>query len=423
MTRPFSALAADRKSQREDAPCPLCGKFLCFPVSAERTGCPACGAAWIRPVTSTRPLAFSSSDRHILLHRREVGRVFRPQFPFQHALFHEPKIQELRKRHPVVRHLKGRTQWEQQRTLLRLLRTELFPCRPPTSVLRHLGLWTVCRTNRFWFCSHYAYLYTVFAAAAGWVARILNVGADHAANSNPHMVCEVWNDEFQKWVVLDPLLVAWFSHRRQPGVPLGFLEVRQAGIANGGRDLMVHYGVEEDACRHEICEERTMPASRHPTVLNPSVYFWGVALLSNRFLTDPYVDRSHLVLLWRDRWNGKRPWRHQNKVVSYFSERRLVETTSPDNFNPPLNHVAVWIRHSKTEAPRIFLKTLMPNFSHFEMSASGPWRRIPAEFPMPLRKGSFDWRFRARNHFGVAGHPAKFLGTVAPSRVSKPGAA
>ena len=155
-----------------------------------------------------------------------------------------------------------------------------------------------------------------------------------------------------------------------------------------------------------------MRAHQHPSVLNPSIYFWGVALLSNRFLTEPFEDRNHLVLLWRDHWNKKRLWRHQNKVVSYFSERRMVETRSALDFNPPLNNVTVWIQASKAEAPRIFLKTLTPNFSHFETNRSGQWRRVPSEFFMPSGKGRFSWRFRAANLFGVSGRPAELHGII-----------
>ena len=256
--------------------------------------CPSCHSTWLRPVPSTGSLTCFLGDRRIVFQARGGGDVSRPRHPFQCALFCEPEVKSLRKRYPILQRLEGGTQWESQRSLLRLLRADLFPMRPPPAVLRQLGLWTVCRTNHHWFCSHFAYLYTVFSAALGWVARILNIGADHAADSSPHMVCEVWNDEFQKWVVVDPLLAAWFSHRRKPGTPLGFLEIRKAWLSNRARDVRAHYGVEENARQHAVLrKEQTMPAHRHATVLHPSVYFWGAAHLSNRFLTDPYENRGH----------------------------------------------------------------------------------------------------------------------------------
>lgn len=341
-----------------------------------------------------------------------MGPVWRPKYPFQHALFHEPEVRSLTSRHSWLKRIGGRSLWRQQLKLMQRLRCDIFPTRASTAELKRLDLWTICRTNTHWFCTHFAYLYVLFAVAKGWTARILNIGRDNPQDTHGHMVCEVWNDELQKWIVVDPLYAAWFSCRAKPDEPLSYMEIRADWLVHRGRNVRAHFCV-EDWRKNIFCSERSIPAVEHnggERELHPDMYFWGVAYLTNRFLTDAYADRHHLVLMWRDSWNDGRLWLHQNKPVSYHLERRLVTTGHPMDFHPPLNNVAIWIRCS-AKAAIVHLKTLTPNFSHFEMKRMGQWRRIPAEFVLPRKKGRFCWQFCSVNQFGGAGKRSVLKGT------------
>lgn len=398
-----SPRATPRASRTEDAPCPRCGRFLSFPTAAERILCESCGVRWVRPLPSTHTLRIEQGGLRLTLGKREVGRIHRPRFPFQHALWEDPPVRWLRRRYPWLRRLAGKDEWARQVGLMRRLRLEEFPSRPTLPVLRKFGLETICRTNNSWFCTHYAYLYVVFAAAAGWTARIVNIGRDEE-NTHGHMVAEAWNNELQKWVLLDPLYAAWFSDKRNPREPLDSLEIRKGWLRKRGRNLLLHTRV-IDQKEGPLSAERVMPAAAYHAgngTLHPRGYFWGVAYLSNRFLTDPYEARDHLVLLWRDAWNRGRRWMHRGHPIGYYRERRLVETTDGRDFHPPLNNTVPWIIMEKGRT-RVFLKTLGPSFARFESNAGNGWRPVRREFELVPTDLMSRLRFRTVNRFGIAG--------------------
>jgi hypothetical protein len=403
----FPTPSLDLPAGEERASCPRCGRLLIFSAGRERLACDHCRADWLRPATGTRPLAFRGGDRRLALGRRWIGAQHRPRFPFVHALHAEPEVRDLAREFGISRRLRGRTQWARQRDLLRVLRVEVFRKRPSARVLRRLGLGTVTRTDQHWFCTHFAYLYSVFAASLGWTARILNIGRDNPENTAGHMIAEIWSDEWQKWVVVDPLYAGWFSRRGRPGEPLSFLEVHRDWIERGGRNVVLHHRVRSSSA-DLIGPERSLPALRDDTknrYLHPSTYFWGIAYLTNRFLTEPYEEGRFLALLWRDRWNRGRPWVNRGKPVGYYRARHVVETATALDFHPPLNNTAVWLLVDPS-GPRLFLRTHSPNFSHFEMACGSRWRRVPSEFPLP-RTGT--WRFRAVNRFGEPGRPSEIF--------------
>lgn len=388
---------------REDAPCPRCGGLLQFGVREQAIKCPACSTDWVRPVSGGATVHLKGEGMALAVQGIEVGEVHRAAYPFHHAQFDEIPLRRLREESPWLRSLSGRNEWERQRALMRRLRLVEFARRPSARILRRLGLWTICRTNRFWFCTHHAYLYVVFAAAAGWTARILNIGRDEA-DTHGHMVVEVWNNELQKWILLDPLYAAWFSRRRSPREPLSSLEIRRDWISEHGRNLWLHAHVHGS---EPLRAEHPMPAAEYRIgkgTLHPRGYFWAAAYLTNRFLSDPYENRDHLVLLWRDRHNAGRPWLHQGKPVGYHFERRMIEAGDVRDFHPALNNVSVWIAADKGRA-RAYVYSLGSNLARFEMDAGHGWRRAQREFALPHGCGARRLRIRAVNRFGVAGKP------------------
>lgn len=406
----------EQPQSREDAPCPFCGKHFTFPLWAEKITCLSCKSTWIRPITSSRSLRFRSGEIRVALGRRSVGRVCRSRYPFQHAIFQEPAVQEFRRRYPDLREPRGRTQWEQQRAWMRWLRLKKFIDRPSREELLALGMGGFTRNSDTWFCTHQAYLFTLFAMGRGWTARILNIGRDNPDKSFGHMIAEIWNDDLQKWIVLDPLYAAWFSLRSRREVPLSFLEVRENWLTRRGEDLLVHHGVIASGTNQFHRREHTMPAARYDgsknRALHPSTYFWGVALLSNRYLTDPYESARYTALLWSDSWNDGRSWINSGQPVGYYLSRHLEETCSPRDFHPSLNNTAVWIRIAEKELPRVFLQTITPNFSHFEIQKGLKWHRIPAEFSLTPRRAHSLLRVRAVNFFGLAGKSTDLLTTL-----------
>lgn len=78
-------------------------------------------------------------------------------------------------------------------------------------------------------CVHYGAAFVSACAAAGIAARCL-VGTESLNGPNGHFLAEVWFDELQKWVVVDPNLDAIYF---KDGCPLSLAELRSAGNAAG----------------------------------------------------------------------------------------------------------------------------------------------------------------------------------------------
>jgi hypothetical protein len=92
---------------------------------------------------------------------------------------------------------------------------------------------------------HYAATLTQCALALGFQARRVEISKTATAWIAPdeanvgHSVCEVWSQDWHKWVVLDANLNA---HYEQQGVPLSALEVHRLWKAGHWRQAQWVHG-------------------------------------------------------------------------------------------------------------------------------------------------------------------------------------
>ncbi|MHC4713871.1 MAG: discoidin domain-containing protein [Planctomycetota bacterium] len=83
------------------------------------------------------------------------------------------------------------------------------------------------------YCVQSSLLLVQCAQAVGWQARKLEI---HDHTGNDHSVIEVWSNDFNKWVIMDP---DFNAHYERGGVPLGALELRKAWLARRIDDIEV----------------------------------------------------------------------------------------------------------------------------------------------------------------------------------------
>ena len=76
------------------------------------------------------------------------------------------------------------------------------------------------------FCGQYAQVFLQSLAALGFTARYVEIGSRD--NPYAHYVTEVWSNEFDKWVVMDP---DFNVHFERDGVPLSALEIHDALVS------------------------------------------------------------------------------------------------------------------------------------------------------------------------------------------------
>ena len=136
-----------------------------------------------------------------------------------------------------------------------------------------------------------------------------------------HRVVEVWSDDFDKWVVMDPLMDV---HYERDKVPLDALELHSALVGAQTADIAVVQG-----------EKRRATPGRETLVDN---YFHITVFLRNNSLSlfDRVLNNS--TLSFRDDHTDGRP------DLSRFS------TTRAQDFAWPLNQTAMAIQ--ETESPR-----------------------------------------------------------------------
>lgn len=73
-------------------------------------------------------------------------------------------------------------------------------------------------------CSDYAQVFVGLCAAASIPCREWGVSLDGMRGGSGHSFCEVWHDEFARWVIVDPLLLlSW--QRVEDGAPVGVVEL------------------------------------------------------------------------------------------------------------------------------------------------------------------------------------------------------
>jgi hypothetical protein len=87
------------------------------------------------------------------------------------------------------------------------------------------------------FCAQYAQVFLQSLAAVGFTARYVEIGSRD--NPYAHYVTEVWSNEFDKWMVIDP---DFNLHFERAGVPLSAIEIHDALVSSTLGDVTPVYG-------------------------------------------------------------------------------------------------------------------------------------------------------------------------------------
>jgi hypothetical protein len=102
---------------------------------------------------------------------------------------------------------------------------------PPWNALTVLDWIRAGKTGGF--CGQYAQVFLQSLAALGFTARYVEIGSRD--NPYAHYVTEVWSNEFDKWVVMDPDFNGYFE---RDGVPLSALEIHDAFVSPALTDVV-----------------------------------------------------------------------------------------------------------------------------------------------------------------------------------------
>ncbi|MHB9029053.1 MAG: hypothetical protein ACYC9O_09805 [Candidatus Latescibacterota bacterium] len=236
--------------------------------------------------------------------------------------------------------------------------------------------------------------------AYGWQARLVNIVA--------HEICEVWNDEFGKWIYLDASYTNFYSYNKQTLVPNNYLEIHNEYIKLCYPDRPIDWMNDNWSGATKAVDTEKVAFGQGSPTHHAKRPFAGVDLAAfirmmprNNYYEKPYpMPLTHGMASWP--WDGYINWYDEKtprfRQYSWFTNR-------PRDMWPDLNKTHIHALSSLGN-DRLFLhfETYTPNFSHFEVSADGTgWRKADERYTWFLRSGKNTLQVRAVNKSGVKG--------------------
>ncbi len=248
------------------------------------------------------------------------------------------------------------------------------------------------------FCAQYAVVLVQASLSLGWQARYLAI-ATRERPDNGHMTVEIWSNDLNRWVVIDPYFCADYE---RDGIPLSSLDIHNALVKNELDGIKINFGN----------DTRERPPEENMSREQMLAYYFHLAFeLRNDHITRPYSfwNRRQEYMSWRDRHTDGRPG-----IFTLF-------TSEEEDFNFKVNQVEIMLAQG-TEPDRLTcsLRTNMPSMKTVLLKqGEGPWRPAPLRGSLSRLYGSvfiYDWKLkagenslsaRAVNELGVSGPVSK----------------
>ncbi len=322
-----------------------------------------------------------------------------------------PEFRELRRRENLDEVIAGsRTEFEAQVRLLdymtrRWHQSDAFPGYPAWDALSILD--RIDNAGAGGYCTQFSLVLSGMMQAFGWQARQVNGGG--------HAVMEVWNDEFAKWVFMDPYTFgSCYNYDPITLEPQSLLELHRVFLDYYAPGRSLEWG-KDSSFEYKPIEGREPPVKRGSKSVFPATHLTG--FLNGAFirfvtrndwfsnpLPRPLTDGSSMdwpikgfVNWYDDRTPPKRHYRwHTDRERDMWPELNRVHVDAVAGFGND----------------RLFLRfeTYTPNFSHFETNVDGTnWKEVGERWTWLLQSGRNTIEVRAANKLGVKGKPSRFV--------------
>jgi len=241
--------------------------------------------------------------------------------------------------------------------------------------------------------------------AYGWQARLVNVVG--------HEVCEVWNDEYGKWIFLDADWENHYNYDAETLIPLNLLELHR-------RYLDYYFPNRPIDWMKDLINWVKLREGDPPKVKRGSLTHHQKSVLTG------FINAAFMRIIPRNNWYGKpwpRPLSHGSSwwpwdgYVNWYDDRTppkrqySFHTDRPRDMWPDLNLVHVDMA-STFGNDRLFLRfeTYTPNFSHYEINVDDTgWKKVGNRWTWLFQSGRNTLRVRAVNQLGAKGRPSSFV--------------
>jgi hypothetical protein len=268
-----------------------------------------------------------------------------------------------------------------------------------------LDILRAAATGERFCCGHYSRVFVDCATALGWPARQVGISiADcefprgHNVGNVGHSVAEIWSNEHEKWVLMDPDVNCYYA---RDAVPLNALEIRDAWLSGKAETVT------------QVFDEPAFVLPTGPTLglameLTPGLNEFSedtVRFAFERFSRHRTMDYYARVRIAGWEWADERCL---PTFVSHFQPSPGVRWTSNvADMYWSVNMVRLaaapaW--NGDTARLSVTLDHCMPFFDHFEARTDGGgWERCDETLDWPVWEGVHRLECRAVNVVGRPG--------------------
>ena len=235
--------------------------------------------------------------------------------------------------------------------------------------------------------------------AYGWQARLVNITS--------HETCEVWNDDYGKWIYLDGYHVNHYAYDLKTGEPLSLLELHQRYLNVHYPDHAIDWMKDQTWGRAETADYGVglgVPGPRHASHNGVCLAAFMRMVPRNNWYEKPFPrPLSHGCTWWP--WDGYINWYDDRtppkRQYSHHTDR-------PQDMWPELNRVHIHATSMEaTDRLALTFETYTPNFSHYEVNPDDTgWREAPSRWLWLLQSGRNVLQVRAVTERGVKGKPS-----------------
>jgi len=241
--------------------------------------------------------------------------------------------------------------------------------------------------------------------ACGWQAHLTHIDI--------HEVCEVWDNDFGKWIFVDADYVNHYNYDVNTGVPLHLQELHNLYLDYYFPGKTLDWM--KDTFRWQPIREDLAPPVARGSITSPK----GAQL--SGFINAAYIYMDHRNNFFEkpvprclnqchvSTWDGFIHWYDERtpprRQFSLFTDRAR-------DMYPDLNLVHIDALQGFGN-DQLFLRfeTYTPNFSHFEIDVDDTgWKKINGErWTWLLQSGRNEFRIRAVNKLNAKGKPSYII--------------
>jgi len=360
-------------------------------------------------IAAPEPQAWTKTVRVLGHHNEEIRYT---SIPFAYEDSRHPRLQALRRKYRLDEVVRNADPELEKLAALRDWVAKQWKWAPPKDTYPAWDADEILE-GRTGFCVQFAVVYMQCALSLGFPARF--VFGIHPQVTGGHEVCEVWSNQFRKWVFMDP---ADNFHHVDPATmtPLDMLEVHERILANCYGDQVagpetrpqeVPEALDIGTC-YRLDREPSPPPAEDPKIerRRPWAYWLLMRMMPrNNFYgqADPVPKCQGFSWEWTGywAWEDRQTPRDWQRHFGNLSGRR-------SDWQWTLNQVRFAAEFG--DAPKtivIRMGTATPGFDSFLIRIDrGAWVRCGAEWPWQLHPGANRVEMRVANHAGVLGPPS-----------------